>query len=465
MAVAVAAGASAAAVLLIGPAAAAIPFALGAGVAAFVAPRATFCTALVAAVAIDTAPIGASAEFTLAAWELPQAVLARMPFKMNPFEIVIAIAFAAVLLRPPLRAGTAPLPPLARCIPFALLAGLTAGVLQGGAFNLSYHEGRGLLFGTAAFAVAWRTGVFPAEKLARLAIAATCILGLAASYRVLVDLNGGRTGLPMEVWFGHETALFLAGGFILGLLLAVRARGDRERILLWAYTALMLAATLMTGRRSGVLVLGAGVLVISMLALPRKPAAMVALFIGTVLAGGLYLNAFWDDASGPLAEPARAVRSQVDPGERDESSDRYRAIERENIQQTLADSPLFGVGFGHPFVEHEELPDLEFWPLQLYTPHDNVLWLWLKTGVLGAAALLGLWVIALKRCLVGAGFGAGRGPVPIEPLFLAAALVMYLAYARVDLAFVTARAAVPLAVMLAVVFSRDWSPGGRNAAS
>jgi len=450
--------AAAAAVVVLGPVAAVAPAVMAVLMAALRAPRATFWMALAAAVAIDTAPVGSTARFTLSAWELPQSVLALMPFKMSPFEVLVSAAFAGAMLHR--RAIVPPLSRITLAIPIVLVAGLAYGLREGGQFNLAYHEARGLIFGTMAFAVAWRLGVPGPRPLAAVTLAATTILGLSTVYRFATDLNGGATGLPREIWFGHETALFLSAGFLLGVLLALRARRDGERALLSIYALLMLAATLMTGRRAGVLVLGVGVVVIALLMLPRRPALLTALAAVGIVVGALYLNAFWDAQAGPVAEPARAVRSQVDPDARDRSSDRYRQVERANIAATLAASPLFGVGFGRPFEEVEPLPELAFWPLQQYTPHENILWLWLKTGFFGATAFLATWMIAFSRSIRACAARAMAGRSTVEPMLVAAVLAMYVAYAHVDLAFVTARAAVPLAAVLAIALARRWHREG-----
>lgn len=434
--------------------------AFGAGVAvlpvALARPRETFWCALALALVVDTAVVGSTATFTLAIWELPSGVLALMPFKMNPFEIVIALTAAGAALRPtqsPVR-----LAPLVRVAPLVLVIGMASGIAAGGAVNLAYHEARGLLFGSLAFFVVWRTGGLERRLAARWFVAVTALLGVSVLYRFGVDLRGGAAGPPKEFWFGHETGLFLAAGALLGVLLLTRVTSHRGRALLVLYVLLMVAAMLMTGRRSAILVAGAGLITVAWLVYPQRPALLTFVAAGTIVAGAFYLNAFWDSQAGPVAEPARAVRSQVDPDARDASSDAYRETERSNIQRTLREDPLLGVGFGRPFTEYEELPDLDFWPLQLYTPHQNLLWLWLKMGIAGAAVLLGAWVLAFRRCLAAcARVRSGSPGVPVEPIFFAAALVMYLAYARVDLAVVASRASVPVAVLLALVLMRPWA--------
>ena len=67
-------------------------------------------------------------------------------------------------------------------------------------------------------------------------------------------------------------------------------------------------------------------------------------------------------------------------------------------------------------------------------------------------------MIAFCRCLLACSRARLAGTAtPLEPIFFAATLVMYLSYARVDLAVVAARASVPLAVVLALVLMRPWA--------
>jgi O-antigen ligase len=56
-------------------------------------------------------------------------------------------------------------------------------------------------------------------------------------------------------------------------------------------------------------------------------------------------------------------------------------LELENLRYTIQRSP-WGIGFGHPYEMFRPLPDLGF-ALQEYIPHNEVLWVWAKTGTLG----------------------------------------------------------------------------------
>ena len=248
--------------------------------------------------------------------------------------------------------------------------------------------------------------------------------------------------------------LYLGVGLIYSFGLFLRTRSTNVKGLLVAHELLMLAAVLSTGRRSGTLVLIVAALVIFSMLIVRRPMPMLWLGTVFVILGGVYLAAYWNHEYGATAQAARAIRSEFDPSSGDESSNTYRERERFNVVQTLkAVGPIFGIGFGNEFARFRSLPVLPWWPLQFMTPHDNILWLWLKMGIGGVAVFLGIWTLALKRCLV-AFFGPGRRmPLQAAPLVIASTLVMYLAFAQVDLLLMSPRSMVPFAIALAAAFS------------
>lgn len=438
------------AVAIFGPEVALAPLALAAvcGVVAF--PRRATLVLLAAAIATDTAGIDSTEPLARAFWHMPPTLARAMPLTVSPFELLLALAAVTVLLRPSVRrADAARLPALATLVPFVLLAGAAYGLAKGAPGNLVYHEARGLIFATLTFFLAWRLRLTHRE-LGATAIAATTALALVVVFRYVVYLAGERSGIPREFWFGHETGLFLAFGCLLAGIGVMSQRTDGARLLFALHGLLMTTAMMMTGRRSAILVVLAGMLIAAWLLLPRRPVLLTTLGVVALFGGAGYLAVYWDATVGPLAEPARAIRSQFDPDPRDRSSDEYRRIERNNLERTISESPLFGIGFGQPFTQFEPLPELDFWPLQSYTPHQNILWLWLKTGIVGASVLIGLWVLAFGRCLRACRRVPRLRDIPATPMLLAAALFMYLAYARVDLAFVNSRSAVPLAAVFAL---------------
>ncbi len=456
-------GAVAAALLVarVGPAALIVPVAFLSVALCWARPRASLIGILAAVLVVDTANVGVPGRQSAFLWNLTPAIQSQLPLKTSAFEVFLLIAACAVFIRMKPAAGGRRLPVLVIAVPFLLLAGMVYGLGHGGPSNLVYHEARGLIFAVIAFAAFWRSGGLAPRGALRLGLATTGTLGLLVATRYLADLHGGATSIPRETWFGHETGLFLAAGVVLGAVLLLRARTGRERLLLLAYTAFMAATVAMTGRRSGILVMFAGLIVAAWLLFPRRPALLTAIILPAGLFFAVYLQAFWDVSAGAIGEPAQAVRSQFDPTDRDASSDQYRQIERRNLAVTIDDSPLFGVGFGRPFAQAEELPALDFWPLQHYTPHQNLLWLWLKMGVVGLAVFAGAWLIAVSRCIAACRAASAWRDVPPAAVILAAILVMVAVYATIDLTFPPVRPAVACAVVLALALRQPPVAGNR----
>src|SRR5699024_10338733 len=111
-------------------------------------------------------------------------------------------------------------------------------------------------------------------------------------------------------------------------------------------------------------VLVVGIVLLALLIRRQPLRAGIAGLVAMVLLSA-YLGAFWNQQYGALAQPARAIRSQIDPSARDQSSDEYRIIERASIVQTIRSNPLLGVGFGKEFFLVAPLPDMtSYWPLQ-----------------------------------------------------------------------------------------------------
>jgi hypothetical protein len=237
-----------------------------------------------------------------------------------------------------------------------------------------------------------------------------------------------------------------------------------RRTLLVLFSALLLGAIVATGRRAGTLVLLMGFMVLVWYLVPKRPVMVIAVTLPLLIGASVYLAVYWHREYGALAQPARAVRSQFDPTPRDESSDDYRDREKANVLATIELNQPFGVGFGRPFAVIQPLPDLtSFWPLQRHVPHQNLLWLWLKMGVLGLAVILGVWVLALARCALAVRSAPGIPPLPV---ILICILFIGLAFASVDILLGGTRGTAVMGVALALAFDFPAlaKPGAAGAA-
>jgi O-antigen ligase len=116
-----------------------------------------------------------------------------------------------------------------------------------------------------------------------------------------------------------------------------------------------------------------------------------------------YVAAFWNQTDTVLGEPARAFKSQLGyTSLRDERSDIWRELERQNITQNIQSAPLTGLGFGRPyrfFVEQPTLVGTRFvyWT---YITHNAIFWVWMKMGAIGFVAFWFLRGSAIVQGLV-----------------------------------------------------------------
>lgn len=444
--------ASVAAIRLLGVWAVVIPIYVVGATAALLYPH-TFALGLLGAIiAIEPGAFDFTRPVSWALYSLPPRLEGLLPFTVSPLEALIAITAVSLAFRP--SEGRADLPALVRLVPVLILLGLAYGLASGGDQRWAYHEARGLIFGSIAFVAALRFGPRHLAALPRVLLAASTVLAVVTIARYWRYVREGSAPVAPEHVFAHESAVFFGIAFVVATALLMSVRGTSARALLVGHNALVMVAIMASGRRSAILMLLVAALLLMWLVFPKRPTLVAFTALPALIIGGAYLVSYWNVPDGALAQPARAVRSQFDPSPRDRSSNEYREDEIVNLTETIKGSPLLGIGFGRPFEQVRELPDLtSFWPLQLYTSHQSILWLWLKMGIVGISTLLAIWIVAVKRCLVAFRAIPSAADLPVLPLVLAAALLMYLAFARVDVAFASTRTTAPLAVILMMAFS------------
>lgn len=206
---------------------------------------------------------------------------------------------------------------------------------------------------------------------------------------------------PQNV-LGHEEAMFETLFFIvLAVLWLFDIRG-RLRTVATRVAPLVLFTDMINDRRVAWLMLGAGLMVVVVIAyrmLPQRRRFLVRCGIATAFVLALYLPAYWNHTDGTLGKPADAVRSQFDPTPRDALSDEYRIDENANLKLNIAQAGLLGDGFGREIDYALPMPGLvtAIDSSILYVPHNSVLYVLMRLGLLGATAfwaMLGAAIIA-----------------------------------------------------------------------
>lgn len=232
------------------------------------------------------------------------------------------------------------------------------------------------------------------RRFAWLFVICVGIKGLAYCYRRYVVMAG--LPLPDQGVGSHEEAFFFS--VYIGLLLAAWLTKMRGQLMVWIwllYPAVVLG-NLATNRRAGTAALVIAVPIIiaaAIRSMPKRRTLSVVIGVLLLTVGPVYYFMFKNSAS-TIAQPARAIRSHFEPDARDESSDLYRMAESANIMDTIKESPIttiFGYGYGKPFLKNHPMADISknygLWDI---LPHNQILWVWMRTGTLG---FIGFWCI------------------------------------------------------------------------
>ena len=220
------------------------------------------------------------------------------------------------------------------------------------------------------------------------------IKGIAYCYRRYVVISG--MPLPDQGVGSHEEAFFFS--VYIGLLLAAWLTKMRGQFMVWMwllYPAVVLG-NLATNRRAGTaaLVIALPIIIAAAIrSMPKRRTMSVVLGVLLLTVGPVYYFMF-KNSDATIAQPARAIRSHFQPDARDESSDLYRIAESANMMDTIKESPittLFGYGYGKPFLKTHPMADISrnyaLWDI---LPHNQILWVWMRTGTIG---FVGFWCI------------------------------------------------------------------------
>lgn len=385
-----------------------------------------------------------------------------LPIILSPLELLLLLGLigtaVAEAIRPPgdrvapsdlalrLRGGWPIL-----LFTFTLVFGFARGVFADGDPYVGLWELRYLLYVPACYLIA-RAGLRKPEHIAgllRVGLAAAVVFAAEGAYRRIALIDTHQLVVIPEFAFEHEDVLFLSAFTLLLLASFVFGALKHVRMLGLLVTPLLLYTLLATERRAGIIVLLIGLLVIALTTLFVRRRAFFLAAAPVLTIAVLYLGLFWN-ASGVLGQPARAIKSLYEPDPRDAQSNLYRLLENFDIEQTIHSDPILGVGFGRPFLMVASLPDISWWPFWHFETHNNVLWVWMKTGLIGYVLF---WVM-MGGAISRAAYAAKRLNDPTlrcAALFCLCAIVGTLVFAYVDLGLVSGRVTVLLGTSLGIL--------------
>jgi hypothetical protein len=204
--------------------------------------------------------------------------------------------------------------------------------------------------------------------------------------------------------------MFFSLFFFLVLGLWLFGLRGRLRTVATSLMPLVLAADLVNDRRTAWLILGAGFIVmlaVTYFVRPDRRRLIRRIAVVTSIISAVYFPAFWN-SQGSLGQPASGLRSAIGstPSARDALSDDYRIQENANLNLNLKNAGPLGVGFGIQINYALPMPGLvnKIDPAIMYVPHNGVLYILMRMGLVGGVAfwcLLGAAILQgsrLARC-------------------------------------------------------------------
>jgi hypothetical protein len=345
-----------------------------------------------------------------------------------------------------------------------LVMAIVLGVNNGGNFTIALWETRAVLLVlpvmliTAAL-LTERKHVYQLMAVAGLALS---LMTAELAWRYFFLLRPGEFDGVLEQAFNHDGAVLVAFLAVAGVAACMWCPKGKHRLAAFLIAVLAVVVVLVSRRRSAVICLEGGLLVIgTMLLMTNWRRFMLACPI-VILAIAIYAGAFWNN-QGSLGQPVRGFRAVFDSSaqsERDRQSDQYRVAERLDVWLEIKARPVQGMGFGLAYAKPYPFPDLtSIWPFWPYIPHNNILWLWMKGGVF---TFLSFWLLTASTIARASRLGRATesGLMRVLAVSVCSFMVMMVLYSYVDLGLQSPRLMILFGgcIGLLSVVERLWQP-------
>ncbi len=191
--------------------------------------------------------------------------------------------------------------------------------------------------------------------------------------------NGGY-----ETLTNHEDPVFATLLIIFLISLALLKSNKKQRDVLLVLLPILILGFYTGQRRAAYAGLFVSLIAFALMLKNEERIKLFNFVMVFFLIAAVYSAVFWESESR-LASPLKLIKSSISPEKDDERylSNLYRDFERYNLAYTIkTTSPITGIGFGNKYKNLIPLPDIIF-PLRDYIPHNEILWIFVKTGAIG----------------------------------------------------------------------------------
>lgn len=366
---------------------------------------------------------------------------------ITPFEMLLVLTGVGVAIKVafdetlPATAGELLLPISAFIIAIGL--GIGVGLSRGGDLEILRLETKGFLYLPLMYLIVLHT-LRSQRDLSRLLWVFVVMVNIMAAediFRYFTQVKGGAPGSSGDLAFAHEDAIFCAAAIIILFAQIVWSASFGKSWKSFLLLVLPIFALTVMKRRAGIVAMDAGILLLCIILLKDNIRLFFMVVPVAIVFIGLLLAVTWNEpgGKGQFARSFRTITGQETTA-RDQSSDEYRAVELANVRLNIQNEPLTGLGFGHAYTFYLPLVDLSAqWEMYPYVPHNSVMWIWMKAGILGFLSIIGLFAAALMRSTQ-LTLALKPGLLKVAGFSFGAIVLMFLLYSWADLGLITPRA-------------------------
>jgi len=314
---------------------------------------------------------------------------------VTPMELHLLFIFGVWTLLHILRKGLRLAPPMqkAALVTYVIMIviWLLRGQFRGGDFIIALWEVRGLFY-LAMMIFLTPQLIRSRDQLRNLlfvCIAGITVKALQGAFRYgSLGFTFGNWPQIYETLTNHEDPVFIITLLILLIGLLLFGAKVKERTILLYLLPVLLLGFIAAQRRATYASFAATLIAFVILLPGRERWRLMKVFLVVAVFFGAYLGAFWNSSSR-LAYPAQQIKSTFTNeagvrGEKDVLSAFYRDQENYNLAYTFRSNPVVGLGFGMPFETPVHLWTININKLGIYIPHNQVFWIFIKMGAVGA---------------------------------------------------------------------------------
>jgi len=258
------------------------------------------------------------------------------------------------------------------------------GLMTGGSLHDSLWELRGQAYMFVAYLLVCNLVKNRSQmmKLIWILVIGAALRGIEGSFQYIFVLRAAD--ISTHELYPHEQSYFFNAFLTLTIILCMFGGSTRmKKVALWL-TPFVLLANLANNRRASIAALAIALIVLFLLTWLVQPRYRRAIGAALLVLAVVYPPYFfvYQNKTGLLALPARAIGSTFHPNAADASSNLYRVLEDLDIMTTVKSSPVLPYGFGKEMYKPYTLPKIGY-VFQYLMPHNSVLWVWMRLGTMG----------------------------------------------------------------------------------